>query len=190
MQKISSPFLIYASDILADTETGLSGGQIVRIFNFKSIEYGVDVPHSKIPFSKDTPNKRAAFLQNLEKFSPEQQFEIINEILEEGKFSNNEKAKNLKIKLYNQYKSLSKRKTIFESELVVETKHWLEEYKDSYKLYSSALEKYSKKVYERNILDDLRLSLELLLKHILKNNKSLEINCQKSESIRTLKICQ
>ncbi|HSU28432.1 MAG TPA: hypothetical protein VLJ68_08625 [Chitinophagaceae bacterium] len=173
MSKISSSFLIYASDILADTEAGISGGLIVKIFNAKSVEYGIDIPHSKIPF-KDVPNKRTAFLQNLEKFSPEQQFEIIEEILEESKFSDNVNAKQLKTRLFSQYKSLSKKETIVESDLVIETKHWLQKFSDSYKLFLSAIEKYEKKIYERNLLDDMRLSLELLLQQILKNNKSLE----------------
>jgi len=40
--------------------------------------------------------------------------------------------------------------------------------------YKSALDKYEKQIYQRNILDDLRLCLELLLKEILQSKKSLE----------------
>jgi len=36
------------------------------------------------------------------------------------------------------------------------------------------LEKYQEKIYQRNLIDDLRLSLELLFKEILNNNKGLE----------------
>jgi hypothetical protein len=50
----------------------------------------------------------------------------------------------------------------------------LKEYPSSLKSFKQALHKYERRVYERNILDDLRLSLEDLLKQILKNNKSLE----------------
>ena len=54
------------------------------------------------------------------------------------------------------------------------TKHWLSKYQKPFELYNSALEKYSKNIYQRNILDDLRLALELLLKEILNNQKPLE----------------
>ena len=51
---------------------------------------------------------------------------------------------------------------------------FLEQYPSAYKHYISAKEKYEKGVYTRNVLDDMRLSLELLLKNILKNNMPLE----------------
>ena len=42
------------------------------------------------------------------------------------------------------------------------------------RLFNQALEKYNKAGYERNTLDDMRLSLELFLKQKLGNNQSLE----------------
>jgi|GEM_PF-1901226 len=50
----------------------------------------------------------------------------------------------------------------------------LHKFPDAEKLYNSGLEKIEKGIYERNALDDLRLSLELLLRHVLGNGKSLE----------------
>ena len=47
-------------------------------------------------------------------------------------------------------------------------------YPESYKKFESALKKYQEQKYERNLIDDLRLSIELLLKGILKNGKSLD----------------
>lgn len=41
-------------------------------------------------------------------------------------------------------------------------------------VYRSGITKYSAKTYERNVLDDMRLSLELLVKQFLGNEKSLE----------------
>lgn len=41
-------------------------------------------------------------------------------------------------------------------------------------VYKSGITKYAEKKYERNVLDDMRLSLELLVKQILGNGKSLE----------------
>lgn len=58
--------------------------------------------------------------------------------------------------------------------LIAQAKNFLSRYPSAFTLYEQALEKFERKLYERNILDDLRLSLEILLKEILKNNKSLE----------------
>lgn len=50
----------------------------------------------------------------------------------------------------------------------------LVDYPESAGLYQNALNKLNENRNERNILDDLRLSLELLLKSLLNNTKSLE----------------
>ena len=47
-------------------------------------------------------------------------------------------------------------------------------YSEPYKLFNSALQKYQEHKYERNLIDDLRASLESLLKDILHRNKGLE----------------
>lgn len=41
-------------------------------------------------------------------------------------------------------------------------------------VYKSGITKYAEKKYERNVLDDMRLALELYVKQLLGNNKSLE----------------
>lgn len=51
---------------------------------------------------------------------------------------------------------------------------WIIRYEDVYNNLKNALEKYEQRIYKRNLVDNLRLALELLLKHILNNNKSLE----------------
>jgi hypothetical protein len=57
---------------------------------------------------------------------------------------------------------------------IEKTKHWLDQYPNSLKLYSHAIEKYENAKYPRNLLDDLRVSLETLIKELLKNQSSLE----------------
>ena len=54
------------------------------------------------------------------------------------------------------------------------TKELLINFPEASELYSEALEKFNMGNYDRNVLDDLRLSLEELLRKILNNNKSLE----------------
>ena len=64
-------------------------------------------------------------------------------------------------------------------DLINDTQNLLRNYPKAENLFNSALEKYNKNIYERNLLDDMRLALELFLKNVLNNNKSLEN--QKSE---------
>ena len=57
---------------------------------------------------------------------------------------------------------------------IKKTKHWLDQYPNALKYYSQAVEKYENGKYPRNLLDDLRVSLEILLKELLNNSSSLE----------------
>lgn len=57
---------------------------------------------------------------------------------------------------------------------IKETQDFLAEYTPSQKLFNEAIDKYKQKTYLRNVLDDMRLALELFLKEILNNQKSLE----------------
>ena len=169
---ITNVFLTYASDILAETQSGLSGSEIGKYFSAKSLDYNVAIPHNKSPFS-GVGNKRTAFLENIQKFNSDQQFEILNELIE--RLYHIDSVKDLKNKLYSQYPDYIPTGTnILKTELVKETQHLIEPFKKTYELYNSALGKFKIAVYERNLIDDLRLSLELLLKELLKNNKSLE----------------
>ena len=171
---LSNVFLTYASDILGDTQDGLTSSEIGKFFSAKSMDYNVDIPFHKPPFV-DVPNKRTAFLENLQKFSSDQQFEIISELIEHQRLSLLDALKDLKNKLYTQYPDyIPDGKQILKTELVIETQHWLNKFKKSFELYNSALDKFGKGVYQRNLIDDLRLSLELLLKELLNNNKPLE----------------
>lgn len=57
---------------------------------------------------------------------------------------------------------------------IKETQEWLANYPAVQKIYNEAIEKYKQRIYQRNVLDDMRLSLETFLKEILSNQKSLE----------------
>ena len=63
---------------------------------------------------------------------------------------------------------------LLDEKVVNDVLDWLISYPKVLKGFKSALEKYQDKIYQRNLIDDLRLSLELLLKKILNNNKNLE----------------
>lgn len=174
--KIPATFVQYASDILAETNSGLSGPNIVRATAAYAVEYDVIVPHASYPF--DAPNKRTALFDNLMAFSGPQQYRIIKELCEHFSFppKPNRERKELKIRLVTRYFHLDPKDTQSEvnETLIEETKHWLDEYPDSLSLYSQALEKYEHGAFQRNLLDDMRLSLEKLLRSIFNNGKSLE----------------
>lgn len=176
MSIIPTTFLTHSADILGDTSYGLSGGAIAKACTAYAIDYDINIPYSSSVTG--APNKRTALLDNLRRFTPEQQYKIIRELCEHPGLPSpiHDSINNLKIQLIARYSSefgASSPETLNLS-LIEDTKHWLEDYSQSYKLYDSALTKFNNNIFERNLLDDLRLSLELLLKEIFSNGKSLE----------------
>ena len=81
-----------------------------------------------------------------------------------------------------QIKRIKKDNTIFypkgakllDEKIVNDVLDWLVLYPKVQKSFKSALEKYQNKIFQRNLIDDLRLSLELLFRKLLNNNKNLE----------------
>lgn len=87
------------------------------------------------------------------------------------------KASNIPIELIkdsNQYYFLPKGAEELNAALITHNLNWLSKHPDVKKIFLGALEKYEHNAFERNLLDDLRLSIETLLKSILNNSKSLE----------------
>lgn len=171
MTKLDDAFLSYASDILADTNAGLSGTKIVEYCNSYAIDFNRVTPYGSYPF--DAPNKRTALKENLKVFAAPEQFRIIKELCELPALCDQEKIKDLKLKLFSRYGNLATEK-ISETELVQKTKHWLANYPSALKQYENALAKYEGGIFERNTLDDMRLAFELLVKDLLGNGKNLE----------------
>ena len=170
-KSLDDSFLTYACDILADTDEGLSGYKIIEFSNAYATTFCREVIHSSYPF--DAPNKRTALKDNIKVFNDKEQFQIIKELCELQIFEKNENVAKLKVKLFQQYGILAE-SSITNTVLVQQTRHWLEDYPESLKQYNSAATKIEGGIFERNALDDLRLALELLLKSLLENQKSLE----------------
>lgn len=173
---IPNTFIEIAGDLLGHTKFGLSASEIANKMSAYAFDLNVDIPYPKSPFPTDgsVPNKRFALKRNLEKFAPEQQFKIIRELTELEKFKDVKEVRDLKLKLITRYGHLNTEADKVNEILIEETKHWLHGYDNALKVYLSALEKFKNNIFERNLLDDLRLSLEILVKEILENNKSLE----------------
>ncbi|MGA3816811.1 hypothetical protein ACI2VP_25310 [Ralstonia nicotianae] len=176
LERIPPNFIQYAADILGDTNVGLSGANIVRETAAYAVKYDVNIPHPTYPF--EAGNKRTALYANLMAFSPQQQYQIIKKLCDHKSFplKSNSKRKELKIRLVSGYSHLDPRDLPSEvnETLIEETKHWLDDYPEALSLYSQALEKYGHGAFQRNLLDDLRLSLEKLLRAIFNNSKPIE----------------
>ena len=52
--------------------------------------------------------------------------------------------------------------------LIIETKHWLSDYPESLRIYDDALNKFNNKIFQRNVLDDLRLITRKVAKVYIK----------------------
>ena len=104
--KIDDVFLRHAADILADTNTGLTGSEIVKFCNSYAIDFNVNIPITSSnfgSFGSVVPNKRTALYKNLVAFNACQQFKIIKELSELDMFANNEDVKKLKAQLYEHF---------------------------------------------------------------------------------------
>jgi hypothetical protein len=170
-------FIQYAAEVLGDTTSGLSGMNIVRATAAYAVEYDRDIPHPTYPF--DAFNKRTALYENLMAFSPQQQYRIIKELCDHRSFPlvPNPKRKELKVRLVTRYGHLAQgddEASEINETLIEETRHWLDDYPEVLSLYNEALAKYGHGGFNRNLLDDLRLALEKLLRAALENDKSLE----------------
>src|SRR5947199_10851028 len=95
---ITHSFLTHASDILADSNSGISGSELIKYFNSKSVDHNVDIPHSRAPIT--AVNKRTAFLENLERFPAAVQFQMIDELTASDRLKDVEKVKELRQKLF------------------------------------------------------------------------------------------
>ena len=169
-------FVSSAADILADTSKGLSATEFLRITKIFGLKWGVAIPH--INNISSVPNKRTALCDNLMAFDHKQRCEIIYELcLHPALLQRNPSgAQTLKNDLISRYghmlgKVLSPE---LDTALIERTKHFLGPHAKSLELFQNALAMHSKGLYERNLLDNLRLSLELLLCDLICNTKSLE----------------
>lgn len=175
---IPTAFLSHAANVLADTSSPLTGSKIVEICSAYAADWRVNIPHATYPY--EASSKRQALIENLQAFEPWQQFKIISDLCDDPVFfvSKNTKQQRsaLKLRLFKDYGHLNKATGAekLDAALVEETRHWLACCPNARKLYEDAHTKYEHGVFQRNVLDDLRLALEILLKHILNNGKALE----------------
>lgn len=179
VDKISMAYLQHAAKVLTtsrqDGGGGLSGNQAVELTIAYAYDFGVDIKYTQYP--NEAPNKRTMLLDNLTAFKPKQQYQIVRELCDRvDPMGVQPEIVKLKNQLFTKFAYFADEDQLTDMHrtLLVETQHWLEDYPDSQKLFKEALQKHDQGVYRRNTLDDLRLALELLLRSLLQNGKSLE----------------
>ena len=166
---LNDAFLDGASTILADTDRGLSGTQIKKRFTNYAMKYNVD-----IPAQGRFQSKREYLYNCLKCFDAKTQLVILYELCNDEHFKGNDAAATLRSKLIERYGDDLPVEDEEEVALITETKTWLSSYQDAKKQYDSAIDKYRKGIYDRNVIDDMRLSLESLVRDITGSSKTLE----------------
>lgn len=183
--KIMTPaFIKHAAEILGDTDHGLKGSIIGKLLGDYAYQYSRDIPYTLSDYrlknknGEEARNKRTALEENLKVFSPQEQYIIIRDLCNHDTLKNKDAVKSLALKLQEDYGHLAPKEDITEeiNQEIEEAQHYLDSYPGALKVYNEALRKYRSKDRQllRNMLDDARLALELMLKSILSNDKSLE----------------
>ena len=177
-------FIRRAAEILGDTNHGLKGSMIGTLLGDYAYLYSRDIPYTLSDYrlknknGEEARNKRTALEENLKVFSPQEQYIIIRDLCNHDTLKNNQAVKSLALKLQEDYGHLAPKEDITEeiNQEIEETQHYLDSYPKVLKVYNEALQKFRNKDKQlfRNLLDDARLALELMLKSILSNNKSLD----------------
>ena len=174
LKKLDDSFIEYAGDILADTNYGLTGSQIIKLFNGYAMAFSKIIPYGRS--ASEAPNKRTALKENLRAFELKEQLQIIRELCDNPKIRGREEVQEIKFKLFVRYKeqiNSNLYEEIKKSNISVENQ-WLKNYSRSLKQYKSAMQKYRAGVFSRNTLDDMRLAFELLVKDLFNSNATLE----------------
>lgn len=180
---IPATFITHAAAILGETNRGLSGTQIIESTSAWAVDCGVALPHHAMGMA----NKRTVLRENLMAFRGSDRYRVLKDLCDRPQFKDNADVQQLRIKLITTYGAVfdTSSASDIDDPLIVATTHWLGPFPEALTAFNSALVKHRANVLARNLLDDLRLSLEVLVKSILKNGKSLEN--QKAELGKFLK---
>jgi hypothetical protein len=175
-EPIPATFIRKAAAILGETTRGLSGSTIIDETSSHAADHDVDIPYtSSIPMGM---NKRTALYNNLEPFPPAALYCVLKALCEHRSFEGYDYPElgAFKTELVLKFSHLDPRseESALDQSLVDEAKHYLQSHPRAHTAFSAALTKYDHGAFHRNLLDDLRLALEQLLRDVLKNNRSLE----------------
>lgn len=94
MKKLDDAFLNCACDVLAETNNGLSGSNIVKYCSSYALDFNRIIPYGRYPF--DAPNKRTALYENILVLRHQSNLELLKNCLSYNYFVTMRKPKNLK----------------------------------------------------------------------------------------------
>jgi len=168
-EQMDDSFISYAASIIQGYQNSKS---LAADFSKLAVQRNVTIPHPMGPAA----NKQTLVFENLKAFEGVDQFEFIKNATEAIHSMGKGAMKELRAMLLDKYSAKFGKSEVdgISQPLVEETKHWLAKYPEALRIYESAEEKYLSGKYHRNVLDDLRLCLESLLKKLIGNKKSLE----------------
>ncbi|MFA6059619.1 MAG: hypothetical protein WC756_15540 [Taibaiella sp.] len=150
----------------------IPGSEINKYFSEYALHFNKVIQYEQKPLGK-----APSIMFFLDHFSTAQKFYVINDLLDKPKLAYKNGIKELHARLLKDYKEYDANEVEGEElneKLINQTRHWLDSYPAVLKVYNSAIEKYELHSFQRNILDDLRLALEQLLKLMFNNNAPLE----------------
>lgn len=109
-KEIDGSFLKHVCNVLGDTNNGLTTQEVIDKMASYAFEFDVEIPIFDTKTSK-SKNKRTILFEDLSKFTSEEQFYIIQELMKLPKFDDNQTVRFLELKLYEKYGYLSKIKS-------------------------------------------------------------------------------
>lgn len=175
MTTIDSAFLTHVTNVLADTEKGLSGSEICKHCSEYASRYGISIPYPNTDI-KNFPKKSVVLRKNLEKFSIEQQVIIIRDFCNLEKIRTSQDVQLILLTLITQYADYIPNEIEANLSMARDSvEDWLSDYPLAKEEYDKAVIKMKSASYNRDLLNNLRLSLENLVNYIfITTNRSLE----------------
>jgi hypothetical protein len=142
----------------------ISNSTFVQICLNHAVKNDLKLPH----IESQSWSKKDGFLANLAVFDDSTKFSILEELSKVGSSIINPERKEFRIKLYEKFGHLKKEGN-FEvfSEIITETQHFLGKYPKAYEKYQECVTQFSSESESIHLFDDLRKSVEFLLKEIL-----------------------
>ena len=153
--------------IVCDNHYGYSKNDAISSLSKYAVKNNINLSESS------SNNKFDTIMLYLKNLDLAQLIDYFIELANSDNFKKQQDVIDLLNNIHVNHKDLIKDKSNYKK-IIKNTTHWLEKYEKAYKEYKNGLELFNTNNYGRNIIDNMRLSYELLLKDLLNNNSSLE----------------
>lgn len=173
-KNVNLGFIAYAAAVFADDDLGLPWADIGSFFDQQALVYGISLPFPGTLFPEDGSllSKKEGFVGNLEVFPKSAYYKILHALssmhtLIPGAIEFGKRLENLFGPLSDFYTGISRN-------LIDEVLTGLQEFPDASAAFRNGLVYVQEGKDYRTALDNFRVSLELFLKQVLKNQLSIE----------------